>query len=87
MNKKTPIQELQEKIDLLIEMEITNAMKNKVYEKIKISDLPQIQAYSYIISLIEQMNLYKLEKKNIIDAWDDMSKVKNGEEYFDINFK
>jgi hypothetical protein len=87
MIKNTPIRELHDKIDLLIEMEIVNAMKNKVYEKIKISDLPQIQAYSYIISLIEQMELYKLEKKNIIDAWDDMSDFKNGDDYYDTNFK
>lgn len=87
MIKNTPLRELHDKIDLLIEMEITNAMKNKVYEKIKISDLPQIQAYSYIISLIELMDLYKLEKKNIVDAWEDMSEAKNGEEYYDINFK
>jgi hypothetical protein len=87
MKKNTPIQELQEKIDLLIEMEITNAMKNKVYEKIKISDLPQIQAYSYVIHLIETMDLLKLEKQNIIDAWEDMSEAKNGGEYYDINFK
>ena len=87
MIKNTPIRELHDKIDLLIEMEIVNAMKNKVYEKIKISDLSQIQAYSYIISLIEQMELYKLEKKNIIDACDNMSEFKNGNEYYDTNFK
>lgn len=87
MNTNTPIRQLHDKIDLLIEIEIANAMKNKVYEKIKISDLPQIQAYSYIISLIEKMELSKLEKKIIIEAWEDMSEAKNGEEYYAINFK
>jgi hypothetical protein len=85
--KKTPINKLTEKIDLLINLEIEQAMKNKVYEKVKISDLPQIQAYSYILTLIEKMDLIQYEKQTIVDAWDDMSKVKNGEEYYAINFK
>ena len=84
--KKTPIKELQTKINILIDLEIEQAMKNKEYEKIKISDLPQIQAYSYILHLIEKLNLAQNEKQIIIDAWDDMSKVKNGTEYYEINF-
>ena len=85
--KNTSINQLVEKIDLLINLEIEQAMKNKEYEKIKISDLPQIQAYSYILTLIEKMDLIQYEKQIIIDAWDDMSKVKNGQEYYDNNFK
>jgi hypothetical protein len=85
--KKTPINKLTEKIDLLINLEIEQAMKNKEYENIKISDLPQIQAYSYILTLIEKMDLIQYEKQSIVDAWDDMSEVKNGDEYYDINFK
>ena len=85
--KNTPINQLVEKIDLLINLEIEQAMKNKEYEKIKISDLPQIQAYSYILTLIEKMDLIQYEKQVIMDAWDDMSKVKNGEEYYDNKFK
>ena len=85
--KMTPIYELKQKINILIDLEIEQALKNKEYENIKISDLPQIQAYSYILSLIEKLDLSNREKKNIIDAWEDMSKVKNGEEYYDINFK
>lgn len=83
----TPIYELKQKINILIDLEIEQALKNKEYENIKISDLPQIQAYSYILSLIEKLDLSNREKKNIIDAWEDVSKVKNGEEYYDINFK
>lgn len=83
----TPIYELKQKINILIDLEIEQALKNKEYENIKISDLPQIQAYSYILSLIEKLDLSNREKKNIIDAWEDMSKLKNGEEYYDINFK
>jgi hypothetical protein len=85
--KMTPIYELKQKINILIDLEIEQALKNKEYENIKISDLPQIQAYSYILSLIEKLDLSNREKKNIIDAWEDMSKLKNGEEYYDINFK
>jgi hypothetical protein len=85
--KKTPINTLTEKIDLLINLEIEQAMKNKVYEKVKISDLPQIQAYSYILTLIEKMDLMQYEKQTIVEAWDDMSEVKNGDEYYAINFK
>lgn len=85
--KMTPIYELKQKINILIDLEIEQALKNKEYENIKISDLPQIQAYSYILSLIEKLDLSNREKKNIIDAWEDVSKVKNGEEYYDINFK
>jgi len=85
--KKTPINTLIEKIDLLINLEIEQALKNKEYENIKISDLPQIQAYSYILTLIEKMDLIQYEKQSIVDAWDDMSEVKNGDEYYDINFK
>lgn len=85
--KKTPINTLIEKIDLLINLEIEQAMKNKEYEKVKISDLPQIQAYSYILTLIEKMDLIQYEKQTIVDAWDDMSEVKNGNDYYDINFK
>jgi len=85
--KKTPINKLTEKIDLLINLEIEQAMKNKEYEKVKISDLPQIQAYSYILTLIEKMDLIQYEKQTIIEAWDDMSEVKNGDEYYAINFK
>jgi len=84
--KKTPINTLIEKIDLLINLEIEQAMKNKEYENIKISDLPQIQAYSYILTLIEKMGLTSNEKQIIIDAWDDMSEAKNGEEYYASNF-
>ena len=83
----TPIYELKQKINILIDLEIEQELKNKEYENIKISDLPQIQAYSYILSLIEKLDLSNREKKNIIDAWEDMSKAKNGEEYYDINFK
>jgi hypothetical protein len=85
--KKTPINTLIEKIDLLINLEIEQALKNKEYENIKISDLPQIQAYSYILTLIEKMDLIQYEKQSIVDAWDDMSEVKNGDEYYAINFK
>jgi hypothetical protein len=85
--KNTSINQLVEKIDLLINLEIEQAMKNKEYEKIKISDLPQIQAYSYILTLIEKMDLIQYEKQVIIDAWDDMSEVKNGQEYYTKNFK
>jgi hypothetical protein len=85
--KKTPINTLIEKIDLLINLEIEQSLKNKVYEKVKISDLPQIQAYSYILTLIEKMELIENEKQIIKDAWDDMSEVKNGDEYYAINFK
>jgi hypothetical protein len=85
--KKTPINTLTEKIDLLINLEIEQAMKNKVYEKVKISDLPQIQAYGYILTLIEKMDLIQYEKQTIVEAWDDMSEVKNGNDYYDINFK
>jgi hypothetical protein len=85
--KMTPIKKLTEKIDLLINLEIEQAMKNKEYEKVKISDLPQIQAYSYILTLIEKMDLIQYEKQTIVDAWDDMSEVKNGNDYYDINFK
>ena len=85
--KKTPINTLIEKIDLLINLEIEQAMKNKEYEKVKISDLPQIQAYSYILTLIEKMDLIQYEKQTIVDALDDMSEVKNGNDYYDINFK
>jgi hypothetical protein len=85
--KKTPINKLTEKIDLLINLEIEQAMKNKEYEKVKISDLPQIQAYSYILTLIEKMDLIQYEKQSIVEAWDDMSEVKNGDEYYAINFK
>jgi len=85
--KNTPINQLVEKIDLLINLEIEEALKNKEYEKIKISDLPQIQAYSYILTLIEKMNLKQYEKQIIIDAWDDKSEVKNGQEYYINNFK
>jgi hypothetical protein len=85
--KKTPINKLTEKIDLLINLEIEQAMKNKEYEKVKISDLPQIQAYSYILTLIEKMDLIQYEKQTIVDAWDDMSEAKNGGDYYDINFK
>lgn len=85
--KKTPINTLIEKIDLLINLEIEQSLKNKVYEKVKISDLPQIQAYSYILTLIEKMDLIENEKQIIKDAWDDMSEVKNGNDYYDINFK
>jgi hypothetical protein len=85
--KKTPINTLIEKIDLLINLEIEQSLKNKVYEKVKISDLPQIQAYSYILTLIQKMDLIQYEKKTIVDAWDDMSEVKNGNDYYDINFK
>jgi hypothetical protein len=84
--KKTPINTLIEKIDLLINLEIEQALKNKEYENIKISDLPQIQAYSYILTLIEKMGLTNNEKQIIIDSWDDMSEVKNGEEYYASNF-
>lgn len=83
----TPIYELKQKINILIDLEIEQALKNKVYENVKISDLPQIQAYSYILSLIEKLDLSNREKQNIIDAWDDMSKVNNGEEYYANNFK
>jgi hypothetical protein len=85
--KNTTIQQIKDKIDLLIQLEIEEALKNKEYEKIKISDLPQIQAYTYILSLIDNMGLVQKDKQNIIDAWDDMSKVKNGEEYYANNFK
>jgi hypothetical protein len=85
--KNTPINQLVEKIDLLINLEIEEALKNKEYEKIKISDLPQIQAYSYILTLIEKMNLKQYEKQIIIDAWDDKSENKNGQEYYINNFK
>ena len=85
--KNTPLSKLIEKIDLLISLEIEQALKNKEYEKIKISDLPQIQAYSYILTLIEKMDLIQFEKQTIIDAWDDMSEIKNGEEYYVNNFK
>ena len=85
--KKTPINKLTEKIDLLINLEIEQALKNKEYENIKISDLPQIQAYSYILTLIEKMDLIQYEKQTIVEAWDDMSEVKNGDEYYDVNFK
>jgi len=85
--KNTTIQQIKDKIDLLIQLEIEEALKNKEYEKIKISDLPQIQAYTYLLTLIDKMNLVDIEKQNIVDAWDDMSKVKNGEEYFTNNFK
>jgi hypothetical protein len=84
--KKTPINKLTEKIDLLINLEIEQAMKNKEYENIKISDLPQIQAYSYILTLIEKMDLIQYEKQIIVNAWDDMSEAKNGEEYYASNF-
>jgi hypothetical protein len=84
---KTPINTIKEKLDLLINLEIQEALKNKVYEKVKISDLPQIQAYSYILTLIEKMDLEVMERQNIIDAWEDMSEAKNGEEYYDIKFK
>ena len=83
----TPIYELKQKINILIDLEIEQALKNKVYENVKISDLPQIQAYTYILSLIEKLDLSNREKQNIIDAWEDMSKVKNGQEYYDNNFK
>ena len=85
--KNTTIQQIKDKIDLLIQLEIEEALKNKEYEKIKISDLPQIQAYTYLLTLIDKMNLIDIEKQNIVDAWEDMSKVKNGEEYFNNNFK
>ena len=85
--KNTTVQQIKDKIDLLIQLEIEEALKNKEYEKIKISDLPQIQAYTYLLTLIDKMNLVDIEKQNIVDAWDDMSKVKNGEEYFNNNFK
>jgi hypothetical protein len=85
--KNTTIQQIKDKIDLLIQLEIEEALKNKEYEKIKISDLPQIQAYTYLLALIDKMNLVDIEKQNIVDAWEDMSKVKNGEEYFNNNFK
>jgi hypothetical protein len=85
--KNTTIQQIKDKIDLLIQLEIEQALKNKEYEKIKISDLPQIQAYAYLLTLIDKMNLVDIEKQNIVDAWEDMSKVKNGEEYFTNNFK
>jgi hypothetical protein len=85
--KNTTVQQIKDKIDLLIQLEIEEALKNKEYEKIKISDLPQIQAYTYLLTLIDKMNLVDIEKQNIVDAWDDMSKVKNGEEYFTNNFK
>ena len=85
--KNTTIQQIKDKIDLLIQLEIEEALKNKEYEKIKISDLPQIQAYTYLLTLIDKMNLVDIEKQNIVDAWEDMSKVKNGEEYFNNNFK
>jgi hypothetical protein len=85
--KMTPIYELKEKINILIDLEIEQALKNKVYENVKISDLPQIQAYSYILSLIEKLDLSNREKQNIIDAWDDMSEVKNGQDYYTNNFK
>jgi len=85
--KMTPIYELKQKINILIDLEIEQALKNKVYENVKISDLPQIQAYSYILSLIEKLDLSNREKQNIIDAWDDMSEVKNGGEYYANNFK
>ena len=62
--KKTPINTLIEKIDLLINLEIEQSLKNKVYEKVKISDLPQIQAYSYILTLIEKMELIENEKQS-----------------------
>ena len=42
--KMTPIYELKQKINILIDLEIEQALKNKEYENIKISDLPQIQA-------------------------------------------
>lgn len=85
--KKTPIKEFKQKIDLLIDAEIEQAMKNKEYEKLKISDLPQIQVYTYILSLIEKMDLVGYEKQIIINAWDDMSEAKNGEEYYVNNFE
>lgn len=85
--KMTPIYELKQKINILIDLEIEQALKNKVYENVKISDLPQILAYSYILSLIEKLDLSNREKQNIIDAWDDMSEVKNGQDYFTNNFK
>ena len=85
--KNTPIKELKKKIDLLIDAEIEQAMKNKVYEKLKISDLPQVQVYTYILSLIEKMGLIAYEKQVIINAWDDMSEAKNGEEYYVNNFE
>jgi hypothetical protein len=85
--KNNTVQQIKDKIDLLIQLEIEEALKNKEYEKIKISDLPQIQAYTYLLTLIDKMNLVDIEKQNIVDAWDDMSKVKNGEEYFTNNFK
>ena len=83
----TPIYELKQKINILIDLEIEQALKNKVYENVKISDLPQIQAYSYILSLIEKLDLSNREMQNIVDAWDDMSEVKNGQEYYANNFK
>jgi len=85
--KMTPIYELKQKINILIDLEIEQALKNKVYENVKISDLPQILAYSYILSLIEKLDLSNREKQNIIDAWDDISEVKNGQDYFTNNFK
>jgi hypothetical protein len=33
------------------------------------------------------MDLIQYEKQTIVDAWDDMSEVKNGNDYYDINFK
>jgi enolase len=84
--KNTPINELKSKISILIDLEIEQAMKNKEYERIKISDLPQIQAYSYILQLIEKLNLAQLEKQIIIDAWEDMSEAKTGIEYYGNNF-
>lgn len=83
----TPIYELKQKINILIDLEIEQALKNKVYENVKISDLPQIQAYSYILTLMEKLDLSNREMQNIVDAWDDMSEVKNGQEYYDNNFK
>ena len=55
--KKTPIKELQTKINILIDLEIEQAMKNKEYEKIKISDLPQIQKISADLqkSIVEEI--------------------------------
>jgi hypothetical protein len=85
--KMTPIYELKQKINILIDLEIEQALKNKVYENVKISDLPQIQAYSYILTLMEKLDLSNREMQNIVDAWDDMSEVKNGQEYYDNNFK
>ena len=49
------IQELIDKLQILIELEIESASMTKKYENIKLSELPRIDTYMQIIKLLKEI--------------------------------